>query len=135
MKHRFMTSGERRPRSDGLAGEDRAAAINQIHGDADMQSRLNFIVASTAFLAIVWAAPARGAETPTFAADVAPILYAECASCHRPGDIAPMALLTYRDVRPWSRAIKAKVVSREMPPWHAAPGGVPIRNARGLTQD
>ena len=100
-----------------------------------MQSRLNFIVASTAFLAIAWAAPARGAETPTFAADVAPILYAECASCHRPGDIAPMALLTYRDVRPWSRAIKAKVVSREMPPWHAAPGGRPIRNARGLTQD
>ena len=100
-----------------------------------MQNRLNFIVVSTAFLAVVWAAPARGAETPTFAADVAPILHEECASCHRPGDIAPMALLTYREVRPWSRAIKDKVVSREMPPWHAAPGGVPIRNARGLTQD
>ena len=100
-----------------------------------MQNRTNSIVASTAFLAIVWAAPARGTETPTFAADVAPILYEECASCHRPGDIAPMALLTYREVRPWSRAIKDKVVSREMPPWHAAPGGVPIRNARGLTRD
>ena len=101
-----------------------------------MQNRLSFIIASTAFLAILsTAAAARAAETPTFAADVAPILYAECASCHRPGDIAPMALLTYRDVRPWSRAIRDKVVSREMPPWHAAPGGVPIRNARGLTRD
>lgn len=89
-----------------------------------------------AFLALAAAgAPARAAETPTFAADVAPILYAECASCHRPGDVAPMSLLTYREVRPWSRAIKDKVVSREMPPWHAAPGGVPIRNARGLTPE
>ena len=89
-----------------------------------------------AFLALAAAgAPAGAAETPTFAADVAPILYAECASCHRPGDVAPMSLLTYREVRPWSRAIKDKVVSREMPPWHAAPGGVPIRNARGLSPE
>ena len=67
------------------------------------------------------------AEVPTFAKAVAPILFANCASCHRPGDIAPMSLLSYREARPWSRAIKEKVVSREMPPWHAAPGGVPIR--------
>ena len=97
-----------------------------------MQNRLNPIIASLALVAA--AAPAGAAEVPTFAADVAPILYEECASCHRPGDIAPMSLLTYREVRPWSRAIKDKVVSREMPPWHAAPGGVPIRNGRGLTQ-
>ena len=100
-----------------------------------MQNRLNPTIASLALVsAVVPAAPAGAAETPTFAADVAPILYEECASCHRPGDIAPMSLLTYPEVRPWSRAIKDKVVSREMPPWHAAPGGVPIRNARGLTQ-
>ena len=50
-----------------------------------------------AFLALAAAgAPAGAAETPTFAADVAPILYAECASCHRPGDVAPMSLLTSR---------------------------------------
>ena len=97
-----------------------------------MQNRLNL---TFAFLALVSAgAPAGAAEAPTFAADIAPILYDQCASCHRPGDIAPMSLLTYREVRPWSRAIKDKVVSREMPPWHAAPGGVPVRNARGLTQ-
>ena len=98
-----------------------------------MQNRLNLTIVSIALVSIGTAA--RAAEVPTFAADVAPILFDACASCHRPGDIAPMSLLTYRDVRPWSRSIKDKVVSREMPPWHAAPGGVPIRNARGLTQD
>ncbi len=98
-----------------------------------MHNRLNPIIALLALAAV--GAPAGAAEVPTFAADVAPILYDECASCHRPGDIAPMSLLTYPEVRPWSRAIKDKVVSREMPPWHAAPGGVPIRNSRGLSQD
>ena len=96
-----------------------------------MQNRLTPIIVTFALAA---GAPAAAEETPTFASDVAPILYEECASCHRPGDIAPMSLLTYPEVRPWSRAIKDKVVSREMPPWHAAPGGVPIRNSRGLSQ-
>ena len=80
------------------------------------------------------AAPASAAAAPTFARDVAPIVFDHCASCHRPGDIAPMSFLSYREVRPWARAIRDKVVSREMPPWHAAPGGVPIRNVRSLSQ-
>ena len=58
---------------------------------------------------------------PTFNADVAPILYESCANCHRPGQIAPMSLTSYQEARPWARAIKAKVVSREMPPWFADP--------------
>jgi len=53
----------------------------------------------------------------TFTKDVAPILYRSCISCHQPGEIAPMSLLTYNDARPWARAIKTKVSSREMPPW------------------
>ncbi len=54
----------------------------------------------------------------TFAKDVAPIFQRSCQTCHRPGTIAPMSLLTYEDARPWAAAIKAKVVAREMPPWH-----------------
>src|SRR5262245_17577336 len=54
----------------------------------------------------------------TFAKDVAPILQKSCQTCHRPGQIAPMSLLTYEDARPWARAIKQKVSSREMPPWY-----------------
>src|SRR5436309_6102429 len=54
----------------------------------------------------------------TFTKDVAPILQRNCQVCHRPGAIAPMSLLTYEDARPWARAIKEKVVRREMPPWY-----------------
>src|SRR2546426_360134 len=54
----------------------------------------------------------------TFTKDVAPILQRSCQVCHRPGAIAPMSLLTYEDARPWARAIREKVVKREMPPWY-----------------
>ncbi len=56
---------------------------------------------------------------PTFHKDVLPILQKNCQSCHRPGQVAPMALLSYDQVRPWARAIKTKVESRQMPPWFA----------------
>lgn len=62
------------------------------------------------------AAPA--AATVTFSKDVAPILQQRCQRCHRPGEIAPMSLMTYQQVRPWARSIKTRVSSREMPPWH-----------------
>jgi hypothetical protein len=53
----------------------------------------------------------------TFAKDIAPILHRSCATCHHPGDIAPMSLITYNDVRPWARAVKDRVARRQMPPW------------------
>jgi hypothetical protein len=55
----------------------------------------------------------------TFHKDVEPILQAHCQSCHRPGEIGPMPLLSYDDVRPWARAIKTAVTTRKMPPWFA----------------
>ncbi|HET9833725.1 MAG TPA: cytochrome c, partial [Vicinamibacterales bacterium] len=60
----------------------------------------------------------RAADTaPTFTRDVLPILQKNCQSCHRPGQIAPMSLVTYDEARPWARSIKNKVESRQMPPW------------------
>ena len=53
----------------------------------------------------------------TFTRDVAPILQRSCQTCHHPGSIAPMSLLTYEEVRPWARAMKLRVSNREMPPW------------------
>jgi hypothetical protein len=53
----------------------------------------------------------------TFSKDIAPILQQHCQNCHHPGTIAPMSLLTYDQVRPWAKSIKAKVAAREMPPW------------------
>ena len=53
----------------------------------------------------------------TFTADIAPLLQRSCQSCHRPGSIAPMSLITYEDVRPWARSIKQNVETGKMPPW------------------
>jgi hypothetical protein len=57
----------------------------------------------------------------TFTRDVAPILYKHCVTCHHPGDIAPMSLITYSEVKPWSSAIRESVLTRKMPPWKADP--------------
>lgn len=58
---------------------------------------------------------------PTFAKDVAPIIFNKCANCHRPGEVAPMPLTSYAEVRPWSKAIREEVTGRTMPPWFADP--------------
>ena len=55
--------------------------------------------------------PAAGGQ-PTFTKDVVPILQRSCQDCHRPGSVAPMSLLSYEDVRPWARSIKARVSAR-----------------------
>ncbi len=55
----------------------------------------------------------------TFTKQIAPILQKRCEECHHAGGAAPMALATYEDVRPWAKAIREKVVSRQMPPFHA----------------
>ncbi len=57
-------------------------------------------------------------SAPTFTADVAPILFEKCASCHNPEGIGPMPLLDYADVKSWAGLISYKVQAREMPPWH-----------------
>src|SRR6267154_595107 len=64
---------------------------------------------------------ASAAPDVTFTRDVAPILHAQCVTCHRAGEVAPMALLTFEDARPWARSIKTKVTTRQMPPWFADP--------------
>ena len=70
----------------------------------------------------------------TFNKDVLPILQKNCQSCHRPGQIAPMSLVTYDDARPWARSIKTKVESRQMPPWFADPTHGQFANDRSLSQ-
>jgi hypothetical protein len=61
--------------------------------------------------------PSSGEPQVTFAKHVAPILQRSCQNCHRPGSVAPMSLMTYEDARPWARAIRQRVSTREMPPW------------------
>jgi len=76
-----------------------------------------------------------GSKAPvTFNKNVAPLLQKNCQSCHRPGEAAPMSLLTYEQARPWAKAIKQAVLQRRMPPWHADPHYGNFRNDRSLTQ-
>jgi hypothetical protein len=82
------------------------------------------VLRSTGVLALVVAgvAAVSSAEPPiTFTRDVAPILQKSCQNCHRPGQMAPMSLLTYQDVRPWAKSIKQRVTERQMPPWGIDP--------------
>lgn len=78
------------------------------------------------------AAPVDPAAPPTFSRDIAPILQRSCQDCHRPGEAAPMPLLTYADARPHARSIKKAVSKREMPPWHADPAHGTWKNAMRL---
>src|SRR5262245_59110029 len=80
-------------------------------------------IAACALTVVGAAGTALAADGPsaTFTKDVAPIVYKSCAECHRPTMFAPMSLMTYDDARPYARAIKAKVLARQMPPWGADP--------------
>lgn len=87
-----------------------------------------FVVAATVF----GISQASAAGAPTFYKDVLPIVQAHCQSCHRPGEVAPFSLLTYKDARPWAKAIKKAVTARQMPPWFADPAYGHFSNDRRL---
>jgi hypothetical protein len=72
---------------------------------------------------VFWLSGTRAASdqgrTPTFYRDVLPILQKRCQSCHRTGEIAPMALVTYPETRQWAAGIRDAVRVKAMPPWFA----------------
>jgi len=81
------------------------------------------------------AVSAAAQPTPTFNKDVAPILYKNCTNCHRSGEIGPMALVTYKDARPFARSIAMRVENGTMPPWHADdPSHTKFANDRSLSE-
>ena len=102
-----------------------------------MRNCLFVTFAAVLLLSAVTRVPTR-AQQPTrpavtFSKDVAPILYKHCVTCHRPGEIGRMSLLTYEQARPYAKAIANAVTNRTMPPWHAdAPAGT-FHNERLLT--
>ena len=89
--------------------------------------------------AVLWiATAAQGAAAPTtvtFAKDVAPILFQQCASCHRPGGAAPFSVLTFAEARPRAKSIAAAVQRRTMPPWKPEPGYGEFVAGRRLTDE
>ena len=91
------------------------------------------VVLASLAVAVAATASAEPASV-TFTKDVLPILQKNCQSCHRPGQVAPMSLITYEDARPWAKAIKAAVAQRKMPPWFADRNYGHFTNDRSLAQ-
>ena len=88
-------------------------------------------------LLILAAAAALLAAPPqdvTFHKDIEPIFQARCQGCHRAGEAAPMSLLTYQEARPWAKAIRQAVLTRQMPPWFADPAHGAFANDRRMPQ-
>ena len=84
-----------------------------------------------------FAMAAMAANSPsaaTFNKDVLPIMQKRCQACHRPGEAAPMSFLSYRETRPWAKAIREAVLTKKMPPWFADPHYGKFLNDRSLTQ-
>ncbi|HEY4359613.1 MAG TPA: thiol-disulfide isomerase [Bryobacteraceae bacterium] len=87
-----------------------------------------------AWRAILWLSfAATLTAAPTFYRDVLPLLQTHCQQCHRPGEAAPMALLSYSQTRPWAKAIRTAVLTRKMPPWLADPCCGKFANDPSLT--
>jgi hypothetical protein len=76
---------------------------------------------------------APGADV-TFHRDVLPVLQKNCQGCHRPGEAAPMAFMTYEQTRPWAKAIREAVLLKRMPPWFADPHVGKFSNDRSLSE-
>lgn len=88
-----------------------------------------------ALAVLLLSASALALEPPTFSSDVAPILQRRCQTCHRPGEHAPFALLTYRDAYERRDDIRDALQGRVMPPWKPVPGFGEFLEPRRLPDD
>src|SRR5215471_369943 len=79
------------------------------------------------------AATLAAADQVTFTGTIAPIVYQNCVTCHRPGEAAPFSLISYEDVKKRAALIATVTQTRYMPPWHAAHGYGEFQEERQLT--
>ena len=101
-----------------------------------MRDRISALAIAVMLSAVVIAYGATS-QPVTFSKDVAPIFQAKCQECHQPNSIAPMSLITYQDARPWAKAIRERVITRQMPPWHIdrSVGVQKFKNDMSLTDE
>ena len=69
----------------------------------------------------------------TFHGQVERLFQANCQACHRPGEVAPFSLLTYKDAYARREDVRDVVRSRYMPPWKAVPGHGEFADVRRLS--
>src|SRR5882762_2219858 len=97
------------------------------------------VLFATTFAAALTVGLAAAANTsgskPTFHKDVEPLLQKNCQSCHRPGEVAPMSFLSYKETRPWAKAIRQAVATKKMPPWFADPRYGKFHNDPRLSEE
>ncbi len=91
----------------------------------------SFVWGFAAFTGLLFGAP----KEVTFHKTVEPILQARCQGCHRPGEAAPMSLMSYQEARPWAKAMKNAVLQHKMPPWFADAAHGTFSNDRRLAQE
>ena len=122
---RYTTDGHHRPQSNTHNLADALKAI--------LADELPVVSTTAAFGTPLPLAPpdvSRG-EPITFNKHVAPILWQNCSRCHRPGEVGPFPLLTYRDAVRRADYIREVTESNQMPPWKARQGaGVFIEASR-----
>jgi peroxiredoxin/mono/diheme cytochrome c family protein len=139
-----LLDGDLIPRYRGRIDERYAARLkpNARVGRQDLREALDELLAGRSVSepetqAIGCAIPRRqsappGAGAVTYHRDVLPILQAHCQECHRPGEVAPFALTTYRQAVNWADDLKEYTQSRKMPPWKAV-DGLPMHGERRMT--
>src|SRR5262245_28416748 len=105
----------------------------------DRRAALSPTAALAAFvLSISVAACGRGPSPPppvTYSKDIAPIVFPNCASCHRPGGVGPFSVLTYAEAAKRADDMADETLARHMPPWLPERGQVPILGERRLRDD
>ena len=97
-------------------------------------NRATILIAAAALAAAAGYA-ARSGKTVTFSEQIAPIIFNNCTTCHRPGEAAPFPLMSYADARKRGPLIAAVTKSRYMPPWHAAHGFGEFQDERRLSDE
>ncbi len=95
--------------------------------------RVKLLASILTVTAAIAAPPAKTPSDVTYNKDVLPILQNRCQGCHRPGEIGPMSFLTYKETRPWAKAIRGAVSSAKMPPWFADPKYGHFANDRSMS--
>lgn len=96
---------------------------------------MNSRFVATLVLAFSATGPATADDKVTFNKHIAPILFSQCASCHRPGEVAPFSLLTYKDAAKHAEQLVEATSKRVMPPWKVEPGFGEFRDVRSLTKE
>lgn len=93
-------------------------------------------LAAFTFIGVPFSGIASGSsEVVTFSEHIAPIVFENCTSCHRPKEAAPFSLMSYRDVQKRGDLILTVVEDRYMPPWHARSKDFEFQGHRGLSDD